>query len=122
MPEENDFIVTALLSELKAENERKSRIIHALVKVVCGCIVAVMLTVGGFLWYLNQYDFSSEETTTYTSTGVYSLIDSEGNVIASDLTPEEIEQLMGVTLSDGTGNENNDQTTEQNTLEVSKGD
>lgn len=89
MPEENDFIVTALLSELKAENERKSRIIHALVKVVCGCIVAVMLTVGGFLWYLNQYDFSSEETTTYTSTGVYSLIDSEGNVIASDCQAAE---------------------------------
>lgn len=122
MPEDNDFIVTALLSELKTENERKSRIIHALVKVVCGCIVAVMLTVGGFLWYLNQHDFSSEETTTYTSTGVYSLIDSEGNVIASDLTPEEIEQLMEVSISDGTGNENNDQKTEQNTLEVSKGD
>lgn len=122
MPEGNDFIVTALLSELKEENERKSRIIHALVKVVCGCIVAVMLTVGGFLWYLNQYDFSSEETTTYTSTGVYSLIDSEGNVIANDLTPEEIEQLMEVSLSDGTSNENNDQEAEQNTLEVSKGD
>lgn len=121
MPDENnDFIVTALLSELKEENERKSRIIHALVKVVCGCIVAMLLTIGGFLWYLNQYDFSSEETTTYTSTGVYSLIDSEGNVIASDLTPEEIEQIMEA--YDGIGNENNDQKTEQNTLEVSKGD
>lgn len=122
MPEGNDFIVTALLSELKEENERKSRIIHALVKVVCGCIVAVMLTVGGFLWYLNQYDFSSEESTTYTSTGVYSLIDSEGNVIANDLTPEEIKQLMEVSLSDGTSDENNDQGAEQSTLEVSKGD
>lgn len=124
MPEENDFIVTALLSELKAENERKSRIIHALVKVVCGCIVAVMLTVGGFLWYLNQYDFSSEETTTINqnSTGVYSLIDSEGNVIANDLTPEEIEQIMEAYDGEGTSNENNDQKTEQNTLEVSKGD
>lgn len=124
MPEENDFIVTALLSELKEENERKSRIIHALVKVVCGCIVAVLLTVGGFLWYLNQYDFSSEETTTVNqnSTGVYSLIDSEGNVIANDLTPEEIEQIMEAYDGDDTGNENNDQKTEQNTLEVSKGD
>lgn len=122
MPEGNDFIVTALLSELKEENERKSRIIHALVKVVCGCIVAVLLTAGGFLWYLNQYDFSSEETTTYTSTGVYSLIDSEGNVIANDLTPEEIEQLMEVSLGDGTSNESLNQEAEQNTLEVSKGD
>lgn len=122
MPEGNDFIVTALLSELKEENERKSRIIHALVKVVCGCIVAVLLTTGGFLWYLNQYDFSSEETTTYPSTGVYSLIDSEGNVIANDLTPEEIEQLMEVSLGDGTSNESLNQEAEQNTLEVSKGD
>lgn len=122
MPEENDFIVTALLSELKEENERKSRIIHALVKVVCGCVVAILLTVGGFLWYLNQYDFSTEETTTYTSTGVYSLIDSEGNVIANDLTPEEIGQLMEVSLNDGTSNESLNQKEEQNTLEVSKGD
>lgn len=122
MPEENDFIVTALLSELKEENGRKSRIIHALVKVVCGCVVAILLTVGGFLWYLNQYDFSAEETTTYTSTGVYSLIDSEGNVIANDLTPEEIEQLMEVSLNDGTSNESLNQEEEQNTLEVSKGD
>lgn len=124
MPEDNDFIVTALLSELKEENERKSRIIHALVKVVCGCIVAVLLTVGGFLWYLNQYDFSSEETTTINqnSTGVYSLIDSEGNVIANDLTPEEIEQIMEAYDGDGAGNENNGQEAKQSTLEVSKGD
>ena len=125
MPDENnDFIVTALLSELKEENERKSRIIHALVKVVCGCIVAVLLTVGGFLWYLNQYDFSTEETTTITqnSTGVYSLIDSEGNVIASDLTPEEVEQFMEAYDGYGTSDESLNQEAKQNTLEVSKGD
>ena len=35
-----------------------------------------------------RYDFSS--TTTTTAEGVYAVIDSEGNVIGQDLTPEQI--------------------------------
>ncbi|MGN1230055.1 MAG: hypothetical protein ACI4T5_10450 [Prevotella sp.] len=91
-----DFIVSMLLAELKSENDRKGRLIQGLVKVICGCLIAILATVGGFLWYLNQYDFSSTETITTTATGVYALIDSEGNVIAQDLSPEEIEAMMEV--------------------------
>lgn len=89
-----DFIVSALISELKEENAQKSHTIHSLMKIIYGCLSAILIVVGGFLWYLNQYDYVSETTSTYTSTGIYSLIDSEGNVIAEDLTAEEIEKLM----------------------------
>lgn len=102
-----DFIVSELLSELKAENERKERQIHRLNKtLVCtiiAALVAVLLVVAGFLWYLNQYDFSATTTETITAEGVYAIVDSEGNVIGSDFTAEEIEGLLeGVLNNDGT--------------------
>lgn len=105
-----DFVVSALISELKAENDHKNRTIHALMKIIYSCLVAMLLVVGGFLWYLNQYDFVSESTVTTTTnndpTGVYSLIDSEGNVIASDLTDDEINKLMEAYYGESTSNEN----------------
>lgn len=118
-----DFVVSALISELKAENDRKSRTIHALMKIIYSCLITILLIIGGFLWYLNQYDFVSESTITTTttndSTGIYSLIDSEGNVIASDLTDDEINQLMeayyGTSAGDNDKNINPDE--EPNALE-----
>ena len=96
LDQDTDFIVSSLLSELKSENDRKSKLIHGLIKVICGCIISVLITIGGFLWYLNQYDFTSTETVTTTATGVYALIDSEGNIIARDLSPEDIQSIMEV--------------------------
>ena len=123
-----DFVVSALISELKAENDRKSYTIHALMKIIYSCLVAMLLVVGGFLWYLNQYDFVSESTTTTTttndSTGIYSLIDSEGNVIASDLTDDEISKLMEVYYGASASDENGsiDPNEKPDALEESIGD
>nr|DAM75470.1 MAG TPA: hypothetical protein [Caudoviricetes sp.] len=89
---DQDFIVTGLLSELKAENIRKDVVIRGLIKVICGVVAAVLVVVAGFLLYLNQYDFGS--TTTTTATGVYTLVDSQGNVVATDLTADEIEEVI----------------------------
>ena len=123
-----DFVVSALISELKAENDRKSHTIHALMKIIYSCLVAMLLVVGGFLWYLNQYDFVSESTVTTTttndSTGIYSLIDSEGNVVASDLTADEISKLMEAYYGASTSNEDDsvNPDKEPNALEESIGD
>lgn len=46
----------------------------------------------GFIWYLNQYDFIS----TVEQTGVYTLLDSEGNVISSDIKPEQVVKIMEI--------------------------
>lgn len=101
-----DFIVSELLSELKAENNRKDAQIHSLHKTIVGTIAValsvILLIVAGFLWYLNQYDFTSYETS--TAEGVYALIDSEGNVITSDLTPDEVDQLIKGVTADGESN------------------
>lgn len=91
-----DFIVSDLLSELKAENARKDFQIHKLNRTLATAVIAAMATIllviAGFLWYLNQYDFTSYETS--TAEGVYALIDSEGNVITADLSPEDISQIL----------------------------
>lgn len=107
-----DFIVSELLSELKAENGRKDKQIQSLYKAIetitTVALCTVLLVVAGFLWYLNQYDFSATETVTETITaeGVYAIVDSAGNVISSDLTAEEIQALMHEVIVDGDSNTN----------------
>lgn len=100
MNEEQDFIVSELLSELKAGNERKDKQIHSLYRIIAGVVatalVTVLAVVGGFLLYLNQYDFSSTSTVNQNAEGVYALIDSEGNTIALDITPEELQSILEV--------------------------
>lgn len=112
-PVGTDFIVSELLSELKSENSRKGKQIQGLHRVIATitaiALCAVLLVVAGFLWYLNQYDFSATETFTETVTaeGVYAIVDSEGNVIGSDFTAEEIQGLLeGVLSNDGTSDPN----------------
>lgn len=109
MTGETDFIVSELLSELKAENSRKDKQIQglhgAIATVTAVALCTVLLVVAGFLWYLNQYDFSVTTTENITAEGVYAIVDSEGNVIGSDFTAEEIQSLLEGVLSDnGTSN------------------
>lgn len=104
-----DFIVSELLAELKAENGRKDKQIQSLYRVIAtitaGALCTVLLVVAGFLWYLNQYDFSATTTETVTAEGVYAIVDSEGNVLGSDFTAEEIQNLLeGVLSNNGTSN------------------
>lgn len=105
-----DFIVSELLSELKAENELKdcqiNRLNKTLTITLIAAMLAVLLVVAGFLWYLNQYDFTSTTTETITAEGVYTIVDSNGNVIGSDFTAEEIQSFLEGVHTDGEGNEN----------------
>ena len=108
---ETDFIVSELLSELKAENERKEKQLKTahstLAIVIVAALLSILLVVAGFLWYLNQYDFSatSIETITNSAEGVYAIVDSDGNVIGSDFTAEEIQQFLEGVINDGKSNE-----------------
>lgn len=92
--EGQDFIATELLSELRLENDRKSKLIiqkNKTIKFIITLFLIVILSiVGVFIWYLNQYDFTSEQTVS----GVYALVDSDGNVVAQDITPEEYKKIM----------------------------
>lgn len=114
MEEHKDFLATELLHELKLENERKDRQLGNLHKILVGIVVgalcAILMVVGGFIWYLNQYDF--ESTSTQLATGVYAVVDSDGNVIANDLTPEDIQHCLGVIESNGNSDVDQNQETD----------
>lgn len=101
-----DFIATEMLSEIKRSSKRWFGIAMAL-------LVAWLVTIGAFLWYLNQYDFSGATTTSYETVkdanGLYAVIDSDGNVIASDIPDKELgEYLNGISTSNNDNNENNE--------------
>lgn len=82
-----------LLIELKTQNER---IMKALIVTLVCWALTVGGIVGGFVWYLNQYDFQ----TTIEQTGLYTFIDSKGNVVTSDLTDEQIKQILEILNKD----------------------
>ena len=64
---------------------------------LCICwAVSVIIIVGAFVWLWCQYDY---ESTTELS-GVYNLVDSEGNVVSSDLEPDDVLRILEE-LNDG---------------------
>lgn len=102
-----DFIVSELLAELKEGNARKDKRLQEKDKLIWRIILAasimIVSIVAGFLIYINQYDFSSY--TMQQADGVYAIIDSEGNVITSDLTKDQLQQLMGGMYGESNGSE-----------------
>lgn len=83
-------------------NDEKQSIAYSLItllkRVIIGFIILVILIIAGFLFYIGQMKNSSYKNV--DATGVYNLVDSEGNVIATDLTKEDIEKIVEL-LSDG---------------------
>ena len=58
---------------------------------LCICwAVSVIIIVGAFVWLWCQYDY---ESTTELSGG-YNLVDSEGNVVSSDLEPDDVLRIL----------------------------
>ncbi len=78
-------IAMEMLGELQAQNKRLASVIKWL-------LILIGLIVGGFLLYLYQYDFSGS----IEQSGVYTLVDSSGNVISSDITPEQMEDILKI--------------------------
>ncbi len=54
--------------------------------------VSVVAAVGIFAYMWLQYDY----VTTEEYSGVYNITDSEGNVVSSDLSPEDVIRIMEV--------------------------
>lgn len=72
-------------------------IIVLLKKVIIVSFITIILIVGGFVAYL----ILGDRTSSIDTVGVYNLVNSEsGEVIATDLTPEDIDKIMEM-LTDG---------------------
>lgn len=91
----------SLTMELFEEFKQQSKRQNITILVALGVIVFI---VTGFLWYLSKYDYVSN----VDQTGVYTLVDSEGNVISADLSPEEINQILEV-ISNGENESNQEE-------------
>ena len=64
---------------------------------------SVVIIVGLFVWLWNQYDYESSNELS----GVYNLVDSQGNVVSTDLEPDDVIRILEE-LNDG-----NDQTNQE---------
>lgn len=82
-PEDINSLAMDLLQDYKLNFKR----VFALLAIV---LILWAATIGGFVWYLNQYDFVSS----IESTAVYSIIDSSGNVISSDIPQDQLERIL----------------------------
>lgn len=52
--------------------------------------ISMVVVVSAFVWLWNQYDY---ESSTELS-GVYCLVDSQGNVVSSDLAPDDVIRIL----------------------------
>ena len=77
---------------MKQEPSIAYSLITLLKRVIFGFIILIILIVGGFMYYISTQDYSID--TSVDATGVYNLVDSEGNVIATDLTAEDIKRIV----------------------------
>lgn len=74
-------------------------LIVLLKRVIFAFVILVIVIVVGFLVYIGN--LNSGEYSSIDATGVYNLVDSEGNVIATDLTAEDIEAIVEMLNGEG---------------------
>ena len=78
-------------------------IISLLKRVIIGAFVVIVLLVASFLIYLGKTDKDTQEVV--TTTGVYNLVNSEsGEIIATDLTQEDLVKIMELLNGEYKGN------------------
>lgn len=59
-------------------------------RIILGWAISVVLIVAAFVVLWLQYDYAAIDNTT----GVYVISDADGNVIASDLEPDDVIRIM----------------------------
>lgn len=94
----NHSLAYDMLQEFKALNKRLFITIIAL-------IIALVLSNLAWLYVFQSYDYVS----TATATGFYALADSDGNVIAQDISPEAWDTFNEWWVKNGNSQENKNQ-------------
>ena len=64
---------------------------NRLVRWLCvAWALSMVFVVGAFVWLWNQYDYESSNELS----GVYNLVDSQGNVVSTDLEPDDVIRIL----------------------------
>lgn len=87
IPEQSKDVQTVPLAYHEICMERNRR---TLMTIAISWAVSIVLAVGIFVFMWLQYDYVS----TVESSGIYCLTDSAGNVISSDIMPEDIPGIL----------------------------
>ncbi len=98
--EASHLLVTEVLGELKNIMHRQQKLYTI---IISSLMVVIVFIVSGFLWYLNQYDFTGEALYEYDVDGFYAIVDSDNNVIAQDITPEMWDNYLEWSKTNGEG-------------------
>lgn len=84
--DEKQTVPLALHEMHMARNDRR-------IKYMCiGWAISVIVIVVAFCYLWLQYDYESSIETS----GVYNLVDSQGNVISSDISPDDVVRILDV--------------------------
>lgn len=96
-PKENQPLATDVL---KYSKEQTRTWIKVFITVLFLWAFTLIGTISIFIWYLYQYDFSG----TIEQTGIYTIVDSDGNVISSDIDQEQLKQILEILNGEGKNN------------------
>lgn len=79
---------------MKEESEKSIayNLISLLKKIMICFVVLIIVIVGSFVLYVSTHN----DVGSIDATGIYNLVDSEGNVIATDLDSEDIKVIMEI--------------------------
>lgn len=95
--DETQTVPLALHEMHMARADRRQK--HIIIGFVS--IIISMLLIGAYVWL--QYDYTSVVETS----GVYNLVDSQGNVITSDISQEDVIRILEeLNNGEGSGNQN----------------
>lgn len=69
---------------------------------IIGWALSIIAIVGLFVFLWLQYDYSSSSKV--EASGVYNLVDSEGNVLTSDISPDDVIRILETLNGNSKGN------------------
>lgn len=81
--------------DVKHEENEKAR--KGFITIIIALILVILIETCGFIYYISNYGVL--ETTTEQE-GIYNFIDSEGNAVSSDLSLDEMKELIEVNGQD----------------------
>ena len=78
------------LHTLDLKNEENNKARKGFITIIIALILVTLIETCGFLYYISNYGIL--ETT--EQEGIYKFVDSEGNAISSDLSLEDMKELI----------------------------